>query len=72
MKRIVCKKSLMVMVVVALFSFSAYAQADPDENEDGENELLNPTPINDYILPMLVVGVASGYYLIKKKSKIHV
>lgn len=50
-------------------SVPAFAQGEqaPDE-EDAGNEALNPAPIGDYILPMLVLGVATAFVLLRKKN----
>ena len=48
---------------------SAFAQfpEDPDDNVDLEDADLDPAPINDYLIPMLVLGAATAFILIKKK-----
>lgn len=39
---------------------------NPDE--DDENAPLDPAPISDYLIPMLVVGVATAFVLIKRQA----
>ena len=60
------------LVVALMFFFSvsgAFAQfpEDPDDNVDLEDADLDPAPINDYLIPMLVLGAATAFILIKKK-----
>lgn len=58
------------MTLLLVFTLPSYAQFDnPDEDEDGEDAPLDPAPIDDYLVPMLLLGVATGYYLIRKKNK---
>ena len=66
------KKSISIKAIIILSVFffnieSSYAldPTDPDETEDGVGE----TPINDYIVPMLVAGVGLAYVLTKKQIK---
>ncbi len=60
-----------LLTLVFFFSLSsAFAQLpeDPGDDVDPGDAPLDPAPIGDYILPMLVVGVASAYILLKKKA----
>lgn len=65
------KKFLYMIVFFLLCSFPAMAGDfdEADETEDLDNDLLNPTPIDDYIIPMLVLGVATAFYLVRKKER---
>lgn len=70
MKKIISLKRPFAILFFLLLTMPAMAQLDePDESEDGSNDPLNPSaPIDDYILPMLFVGAALGYYVIKKRK----
>ena len=64
-------------LVLFMFVTGAFAQPgevpDPGGSGDDGNPPLNPgAPISDYILPMLVVGIATAYVLLRKKSATHV
>jgi hypothetical protein len=45
--------------------------SDPDPDEDGDGIPLDPgaAPINDYIVPMLLLGVSTAFILLRKKHK---
>jgi hypothetical protein len=60
----------MLTFVLFLMVSNAFSQAptDPDEDLDDEGADLNPAPIGDYILPMLVLGIATAYVLLRKKT----
>ena len=55
-----------IIVSVLLLSSSLILAQDP----------LNPgedpgvSPINDYLIPMLVIGIAIGFHLLRKKTAI--
>jgi hypothetical protein len=60
-----------VLMVVFFFSMSsAFAQLpeDPDDASDPVDGPLDPAPINDYLIPMFVLGAATAFILIKKKT----
>lgn len=58
-----------VTFVMLIAVTSMFAQpTDPGDDLDPEDGDLNPAPISDYLLPMLVVGVATAYVLLRKKS----
>lgn len=61
-------KTVLVMVFF-LSSISAFAQlpGDPDDNVDPVDAPLEPAPISHYLIPMLVLGAATAFILIKKK-----
>ena len=41
---------------------------EPDNGVDPVDAPLNPAPISDYLIPMLVLGVATAFILLKKKA----
>lgn len=60
------------LVIALMFFFSvsgAFAQLpeDPDDNVDPVDGPLDPAPINDYLIPMLIIGMATAFILLKKK-----
>ena len=60
-----------ILTLVFFFGMStAFAQfpEDPGDEVDPGDAPLDPAPIGDYILPMLVLGVATAYILLKKKA----
>ena len=69
--------TIALVVLVSLFTCMTFAK-----NTTGEEELAtfaNPegpgvdpgaTPINDYLIPMVLLGVILGYRLLKKKNRI--
>ena len=61
-------KTILTFVLVLAVS-SMFAQpAEPGGDLDPEDGDLNPAPISDYLLPMLVLGVATAYVLLRKKT----
>ena len=68
--------TIALVMLVSLFTSLAFAS-----NTSGEQDLatfsdpLGPggdpgnTPIDDYLIPMLLIGVAFGYHLLKKKTQ---
>jgi hypothetical protein len=64
------KVTKLVLTMVFFFSMSsAFAQLpeDPDDDVDPVDGPLDPAPINDYLIPMLVLGAATAFILVKKK-----
>ena len=69
-------KTLVIVFALSIFSVTTFAA-----NNTGEEDLstfANPgepggdpgaTPINDYLIPMLLLGIAIGYRLLKKKTE---
>ena len=60
-----------ILTLVFFFGMStAFAQfpEDPDPDPHGPSEPLDPAPIGDYLIPMLIVGVATAFILLKKKA----
>ena len=67
----ITKISKALLTLVFLFSFSGvFAQLpeDPDPDVDGPGDDLNPAPIGDYMAPMLILGIATAYVLLRKKN----
>lgn len=63
------KKQFLIMALLLVGSLSfAQGPGEPDDDEDGADELLDPAPIGDYVLPMLLVGVFVAYRLIRKEE----
>jgi hypothetical protein len=70
-------KTLVLVLIISIFSLTTFAS-----NTTGEEDLAtftNPgdpggdpgaSPINDYLLPMLVLGIAVGYRLLRKRTAI--
>ena len=70
-------KTLVIVLILSIFSMTTFAA-----NTSGEEDLTtladNPAgapgdpgaPINDYLLPMLVLGIAVGYRLLRKRTAI--
>ena len=59
-----------LLILAFFFSVSGvFAQLpeDPDPDLDAPGDPLNPAPINDYLFPMLVLGVSTAFILLKKK-----
>lgn len=61
-------KTIMTLVLLVAVTTMFAQPAEPGGDLDPEDGPLNPAPINDYLLPMLVVGVATAYVLLRKKS----
>jgi hypothetical protein len=66
------KKSLLKFIVYNLFilySLTALPQVPGSQDSSGTGNLENTdaAPINDFLIPMFVVGVLISFYLIKKK-----
>ena len=56
--------------LILLSNLNGIAQEAPgDDNFDGNLEDLD-APINDYIIPMLLIGIVIGYRLLKQKKLI--
>lgn len=63
-------KNLLYVVFFLTMSMPVFAQTgeDPDDEMDLEDAELNPAPIGDYIIPMLVLGVATAFILLRKRT----
>lgn len=59
-------KSLLIIAMLFISMNKSYAQEDfEDDTED-----IPAAPINDYVLPMLLIGVICGFQLLKRKPAI--
>ena len=57
-----------VFCLILLSNFNGIAQEAPgDQNGTGDLESQD-VPINDYIIPMLLIGIVIGYRLLKHKK----
>ena len=70
-------KTFALVFVFSIFSLTTFA-ANTVDDEDLAT-FVNPgdpagdpgaTPINDYLLPMLVLGIAIGFLLLRKKTEL--
>jgi hypothetical protein len=60
-----------LLTLVFFFTVSGvFAQLpeDPDDNVDPIDAPLDPAPISDYLIPMLVLGVSTAFILLKKQA----
>lgn len=67
------RKEIKTLLLLVFFFAAAngFAQIDePDGNQDNGNAPLDPAPIGDYIVPMLLLGVATGFVLLKRRSAV--
>ena len=60
-------KKIIVFCLITLSSLNSYAQL-PGSQNDTSNLETTDAPINDYIIPMIVLGIVLSFYLIKKKK----
>jgi hypothetical protein len=62
-----------VFCLITLSSLNSIAQTPGTEDSSGTTGNLegidNTAPINDYIIPMLVIGVLLSFSLLKKKNQ---
>lgn len=58
-------KTLLIVLMLAAGLQNANAQEDFDD----DTQDVPSAPINDYIIPMLLIGVYLGYRLLKSKTK---
>ncbi len=68
-----------IVLIVLLMLLTSYAFASNTSGEEDLATFANPegpgvdpgtTPVNGYLLPMLVIGVGIGYLLLRKKTAI--
>ena len=60
----------LVFCLILLSNLNGIAQEAPgDQNGTGDLESQD-VPINDYIIPMLLIGIVIGYRLLKQKKLI--
>ncbi len=60
-------KKIIVFCLITLSSLNSFAQL-PGSQNDTSNLETTDAPINDYIIPMIVLGIVLSFYLIKKKK----
>ena len=70
-------KTFVLAFVFSIFSMTSFAENTKEEED--LSTFANPgepggdpgvTPINDYLIPMLVLGIAIGFRLLRKKTEI--
>ena len=60
----------LLLLVFFLAAANGFAQVDePDEGTTGDGAL-NPAPIGDYIVPMLLLGVVTAFVLLRRRSAV--
>ncbi len=70
------KLNKMIKTILTLVLFLAVStsfaqpsgEPDPDGLGDSGNPPLDPAPIGDYLIPMLVLGVATAFVVLRKKT----
>jgi hypothetical protein len=63
-------KLLLPFIFLFVVSITS-AQGPIDEgltDEDDDGAPLNPLPIEDYVIPMLLLGIATAFVLLRKKT----
>ncbi|WP_396167604.1 hypothetical protein [Flavobacterium sp.] len=65
-------KSKIYLVVFNLFSFVAKADVGGDPGFPGEDDPGAPAPIDDWIVPMFIIGIILLFYYYKKYQKAEV
>lgn len=65
------KKAIYFIVLFTIATTSLYAQ-DPGFGDEGggDGQDAPVTPINNIILPLLITGIITSIYFIKRKEKI--
>ena len=63
-------ETLLLLVSFMIISFSGFAQEEnPDTDDLGADDFPAELPIDDYIVPMALLGIAaSGYWLMRKRK----
>ena len=64
------KKAIYLFALLTFATTSLYAQ-DPGFGEEGggDGQDAAPAPINNIVIPLLVTGILTSIYFIKKKEK---
>jgi hypothetical protein len=58
---------IIIFCLITLSSINNFAQVPGSENDTSNLETMD-APINDYLIPMLVLGIVLSFFLIKKKK----
>jgi hypothetical protein len=61
-------KKIIVFCLITLSSLNSFAQPGVEDTITGNLEGTDTAPINDYIIPMIVLGIALSFYMFKKKK----
>jgi hypothetical protein len=63
---------IIVFCLITLSSLNSIAQPGVEDNSGTGNleGIDNTAPINDYIIPMLVIGVLLSFSLLRKKNQL--
>jgi hypothetical protein len=64
----VTKAILTLVFFFAVSNTFAQLPEDPDEDVDAPGAPLDPAPISYYLVPMLILGVATAFVLLNKKA----
>ena len=65
--RKIIKSFLLLVLFFITFQGVAQTPGEPDEGTGGDGNL-NPAPIENYIVPMLLIGVVTAFVLLKPRS----
>ena len=60
-----------IICTLLLFFITSTTFANPgevDPNEVAQSALLNPAPIGDYLIPILIIGLVTAFFLLRKKK----
>lgn len=63
-------KTILLFVFFFFVGSIAAQPGGPDEDPDSDDAPLNPAPIGDYVIPMLVLGVATAFVVLRKKEPV--
>ena len=61
------KNKAIKTILITLSNLNSFAQPGI-ENENAGNLESTDAPIGDYIIPMLLLGIALSFYLLKKRK----
>lgn len=61
-------ETILLLVSFMTISFSGFAQDPPVDDGGAGTDFTPAAPIDDYIVPMALLGIASGYWLIRKRK----
>jgi hypothetical protein len=60
-------KKIIVFCLITLSSLNSFAQPGIEDEINGNLESTD-APIGDFIIPMLILGIALSFYLLKKRK----